>query len=268
MRVVPVQISSGGAVVSRTEVTQLRLAELEATELQRELTHVQRVSTLGQLSSALAHEINQPLGAILRNTDAAELFLQQNPPDLLELRDIILDIRRDQHRASSVIERMRSLLKRRELQLETLAVDELIEQIKMFLHAETQVHDTTLHLDIPRELPKVCGDRIHLQQVILNLILNSMESFDEMSNRKYLIVIRASQTKDGMVKLAVIDNGAGITPDVLPSLFDPFVTTKTRGTGLGLAISKTIVEMHGGNISATNNADGGATFQFTLRVEE
>ena len=266
MRVVPLQDSADGAVVSHTEVTRLRLAELEAAELRRELTHVQRVSTLGQLSSALAHEINQPLGAILRNAEAAELFLQQDPPDLEELRDIILDIKRDEQRASSVIERMRSLFKRRELQFETLAVDELIEQVTMLLRAELQVRHTTLQVDVPRGLSRVRGDRVHLQQVMLNLLMNSMDAFNEKPNGERQIVIKASQTDDGMVELAFIDNGPGIAPELLSRLFEPFVTTKANGTGLGLAISKNIVELLGGDLSAENNPRIGATFRLTLPV--
>ena len=248
------------------DLTERKRTEAELQERRRELAHVQRISIMGQLSSALSHEINQPLGAILRNAEAAELFLQQDPPDLEELRDIVLDIRRDEQRASSVIERMRSLLKRRELLLETLAVDELVEQVTMLLHAETQARHTALHVDVPSELPRVRGDRVHLQQVILNLLFNSMDASDEKPNGEHQIVIRASQTEDGMVELAVIDNGPGIAPDVLPRLFEPFVTTKAKGTGLGLAISKDIIEIHGGHLSAENNPQGGATFRLTIPI--
>ena len=250
------------------DITERKRAEAELQELQRELAHVQRVSAIGQLSSALAHEINQPLGAILRNAEAAELFLQVDPPDLEELRDIIKDIRSDEQRASAVIERMRSLLKRSKLQLETLTVKDLIEQVVMLLHAETQLRHTTLDVDVPPDFPRVRGDRVHLQQVIMNLVMNSMEASDEGANGAHHIVIRASQTEDGMGELAVIDNGKGVPPDKLPHLFEPFFTTKPKGTGIGLAISKTIVEAHGGRITAENNPERGATFRFTLKIAE
>ena len=266
MRIVPLQTPDGGAVVSHTEVTQIKRAEMEAAELRRDLAHAQRVATLGHLSSALAHEINQPLGAILRNTEAAELFLQQDPPDLEELHDILLDIRRDEQRASAVIERMRSLLKRRELQLEMLAVDELLDQVKKLLHAEMQLRDISVHVDLPRELPEVPADRVLLQQVILNLIINCMDAYEEKPNGNHRVVIRASQAQTGVVELTVSDNGPGIAPEVLPQLFEPFVTTKAKGTGLGLAISRNIVEMHGGRLSAENNPQGGATFRLTLPI--
>ena len=268
MRVVPLQTAAGGAVISHTEVTRLRLAEMEVTELQRDLAHVQRVSAMGQLAAALAHEINQPLGAILRNTEAAELFLQKSPPDLEELREIIMDIRSDERRASAVIGRMRSLLKRGDLLLETLVVKDLVGQVVMLLHAEVQRHGTTVRVDVPPDLPRVKGDRIHLQQVILNLLMNSMEAADEKSNGAHQIVIRASQTEGGMVELAVIDNGNGIPPGELPHLFQPFFTTKPQGTGIGLAVSETIVEAHGGRITAENNPECGATFRFTLTIAE
>ena len=248
------------------DITKLKFTEAELEERHRELAHAGRVSALGQLSSALAHEINQPLGAILRNTEAAELFLKQKPPDLEEVRAILVDIRNDEQRAASVIERMRSLLKRREMQFESLAVDELIEEVMPLLQAELQVRHIMLQIDVPSVLPKVRGDRVHLQQVILNLLLNSMDAFDENSNEEDQIVIRASKPEDGMVELAVIDHGSGILPEQLPRLFEPFFTTKTNGTGIGLAISKTIIEMHGGHITAENNSQGGATVRVRLKA--
>ena len=266
MRVVPLLTGEGGAVISHTEITHRKRAEMEATELRRELAHAQRVDTLGQLSSALAHEINQPLGAILRNVEAAELFLRQESPDLEELGDIVRDIRRDEQRASSVIERMRSLMKRRELQLETLAMDELIEQVMKLLRTEIQLRHIRVQVDVATDLPRVRGDRVHLQQVVLNLVINSMDACHDLPNSNCQIVIKSSQSADNVIQLTVSDNGPGIAPEVLGKLFEPFVTTKANGTGLGLAISKNIVEMHGGGLSAENNPQGGATFCLVLPI--
>ena len=253
-------------VVVVKDITERKNAEAQLEGQRAELAHTQRVSAMGQLSAALAHELNQPLGAILRNAEAAELFLGRDPPDLEELRAIVVDIRQDEQRAASVIQRMRSLLQRRELRLEALAADGLIRQVARLLRAELQARRVRLQIDVPPELPKVCGDRVHLQQVILNLLLNSMDALEGRPEGERYLAVRGSQTGDGMIELAVIDRGAGIPPGQLPHLFEPFLTTKAKGTGIGLSVSKTIVEMHGGRISGANNPDGGATFRFTLKA--
>ena len=268
LRVVPLQTTGGGAVVSHMEITQLRRAEMEAATLQRELSHMQRVSTLGQLSSTLAHELNQPLGAILRNAEAGELFLMQDFPDIEEVQAILADIRRDDQRATAVIEHMRLLMKRHDLTLETLSVDDLIRQVAVLLQPELQERHLTLQVEAPPALPNVRGDRVHLQQVILNLLINSMDALDGHPIGQGQVTIRASKSSDGMVELAVIDRGAGIEPDKLLRIFEPFETTKAKGTGIGLAISKRIIGSHGGRIWAENNPDGGATVRFTLRVAQ
>lgn len=194
------------------DFTERKYAEAELQEHRNELAHISGISSLGQLSSALAHEINQPLGAILRNTDAAELFLNQTPPDLDELSDIIQDIRMDNQRAVSVIDRMRSLLKRHELKFEALVVDELISQVRDLLNSELQARRVELRLEVPRELPPVCGDRIHLQQVILNLLLNRLDALDESTSEIREVLIRASKAEDDMVEILVTDTGPGIQP--------------------------------------------------------
>jgi signal transduction histidine kinase len=221
---------------------------------------------LGQLSAALAHELNQPLGAILRNAEAGELFLRQDPPDLRELREIFVDIQRDDQRAAAVINRMRALLRRGELRFEVIALPELIGQVASLLNAEMQARHAALRITVPPTLPEVRGDRVHLQQVFVNLLLNGLDGLDARPNGVRQIEIGAAQAADGLVELAVKDTGIGIDPDRLTDLFEPFVTTKSEGTGIGLAISKTIVEAHGGRIWAENNPNGGACIRFTLPV--
>jgi signal transduction histidine kinase len=165
---------------------------------------------------------------------------------------------------ASVIERMRSLFKRGELQLEAVELNELISQVNKLLTSELQAREMTLQVDVPPGLPLVHGDFIHLQQVIMNLILNSMDALEDMPDEKRNIIICASHAVDGMVELAVIDRGTGIPPEQLPHLFEPFFTTKTTGIGMGLAIARTIIETHGGKITAENNPQGGATVRFTI----
>lgn len=248
------------------DVTKSKTAEIELQKHRNELAHISRISSLGQLSSALAHEINQPLGAILRDTEVAELLLKQRPSNLDELGDIVKDIRADSQRAITVIGRMRSLLQRHELKLEALSVGELIDQASLILRSELRARRTKLLVEIPKKLPPVYGDRTHLQQVMLNLMLNSLQAFDESTGEKRKIFIRVSQTADGMIEIVMSDNGPGVDPEKLPLLFDPFFTTKKDGLGIGLAISKTIVEMHGGKITAEKSPHGGVEVRFTLQT--
>jgi len=248
------------------DVTARKQVEGELQKHRRELARVQRVSAMGQLSAALTHELNQPLGAILRNAEAGELFLRQDPPDLGELREIMIDIQREDRRAAEVINRMHSLLMHGELRPEMIELHQLIEQVATLLNVEIQMRHVTLHRMLPHRLPWVRGDRVHLQQVLLNLILNSLDAIDAGKNGARRIEIFADQVNDGMVELAVKDTGAGIDPDRLPHLFDPLLTTKADGTGIGLAISRTIVEAHGGRIWAENNPDGGACMRIELPI--
>ena len=243
---------------------QRRRAEVEILNQRTELAHVTRVSTMGQLASALAHELNQPLGAILRNAEAAEIFLQKEKPDLEEVRAILADIRKDDQRAGNVIDRMRSLLKRRSLELKPLHLGEVLAETISLARSDARARKVGLTLQSPSELPTVRGDRVHLQQVLLNLILNGMDAMADVTNTGRLLTVRADATKDGNVEVSVKDNGAGIPQDKVAHLFEPFFTTKPNGMGMGLAISQTIIEAHGGKISGGNNAGRGAVFKFTL----
>jgi len=268
MRAVPLRTSGGGAVVSHVDITQLRQAELETQGLRRDLAHMSRVSTMGQFSSALAHELNQPLGAILRNAEAGELFLQKDPPDYEELKSILSDIKRDDQRAAAVIDRMRALLRRHEPAPGLLSVQELLEQVIALARAECQARQVVPHIDIGDDLPPVRGDRIQLQQVMLNLVMNALDSVDGMPVDRRRLVVTARRADERSVEVAVSDSGHGISAEQATRIFEPFHTTKAKGLGMGLAISRTIIETHGGRIRAESNADGGATFRFTLKVAD
>jgi two-component system sensor kinase FixL len=250
------------------DVTDRRRDEAELQRQREDLARLQRASAVGQLSTVLAHELNQPLGAILRNAEAAELLLQQDRPDLKELNAIVADIRSDDQRAAEVIQRMRALLQRHRPQLETMDLRELVTQVVDLVGAEFQARHATLDLRVPSGLPGVHGDRVHLQQVLLNLLLNGLEAVQDVADERRILTIEALQPEDGWVEVAVRDRGPGFAAGQAATIFQPFVSTKAGGTGLGLAISRTIIEAHGGRIWAENAPDGGAFVRFTLEAVE
>ena len=267
-----VERSSNGQPVrirgASRDVTAGKQAELETQLLRQEVTHVGRISMMGQLATALAHEINQPLGAILRNAEAAELFMQDASPDLDEIRAIVADIRKDDQRAGAVIDRMRGLLKRQSLNTRALHVGELIGDVKALVRADSAARQVKLDVNVPSDLPPVRGDRVHLQQVLLNLILNGMDALNGASLEDRRISVTALLDGAQTVEIAVSDTGTGIPAEKLAHIFDPFFTTKLNGMGMGLPISRTIIEAHGGRFWAENNKSGGATFRFTLPIAE
>lgn len=247
------------------DITERKQGELEIAQQRNELAHVGRVSTMGQLASALAHELNQPLGAILRNAEAAELFLQSDPPDLEEVRAILADIRKDDQRAGEVIDRMRALLKRRGLERTMLDIAELVDEVVPLVQPDAVSRMVKLDIEVPKNLPPVRGDRVHLQQVLLNLILNGMDAMGEVPAEARRLTVRARLADAGTIEVAVADAGHGVPAEKFARLFEPFFTTKPNGMGLGLPISSTIIEAHGGRIWAENSPIG-ATFYFTVPI--
>ena len=246
------------------DISRRKAAEMEIRKQREELAHVTRISTLGQLTTALTHELNQPLGAILRNAEAAEMFLQAGQPDLNEVRAILADIRRDDQRAGQVIERMRLLLKRRSLESHPLDLREVVEDIVTLVRPDLLARQVTLTLDLPGWLPLVPGDRVHLQQVLLNLLLNAMDAMNGHPGAERRLTVRVKAGLPGWLEVTVSDAGTGLPPEESPRLFETFYTTKPNGMGMGLAISRTIIEAHGGKIRAENNPGPGASFIFTL----
>ena len=247
------------------DITERKRDQDETAELRRELAHTGRVTLLGQLSSALAHELNQPLGAILRNAEAAGMLLQAPTPDLDELRAIVEDIRKDDRRAGEVLDRLRALLKRRSVEMQPLAVETLVQDVVALARADAAARRVRLEPDVAPRLPLALGDRVHLSQVLLNLIVNAMDAIGESHRGSGRIHIEARHA-DGMIEVAVTDSGPGIAPEHTGRVFEPFFTTKMHGMGMGLPVSRTIVEAHGGKLWAEDGARPGATFRFTLPI--
>jgi two-component system, LuxR family, sensor kinase FixL len=255
-----------GYIGSCIDITERKQSELELAQQRNELAHIARVSTMGELAASLAHELNQPLGAILSNAEAAELFLQQDPPPLHEVREILAEIRKDDQRAGDIIHRMHTLLRKHELALLPLHLNELVQDVLELVSADAALRKTTVRADLMPDPPPFLGDRVHLQQVLLNLILNAMEAMARQPAELRKLVVRTARGQAGEVEVAVTDSGPGIAPDNLLRLFEAFYTTKPKGMGMGLSIARRIIKTHGGRLWAENNADGGATFRFTLPV--
>jgi PAS domain S-box-containing protein len=256
-------LRSRGACI---DVTARKRAEQEMLALRQDIAHVGRVSVMGQLSSALAHEIKQPLGAILRNAEAAALFLQHPTPDLHEISAIVEDIRKDDQRASEVIDRMRTLLRREEVAMTSLDIGEVLGDVGMLLHPDAAARHVALRLELPAGLPPVHGDRVQIQQVLLNLMLNGMDALEGAGHPDRSVTVTARCATAASVEISVLDTGPGIDASQLVRIFEPFFTTKSKGIGMGLSISRAIVESHGGRLWAENHSSGGAIFRFTLPI--
>ena len=254
----------GGAIVRRTNVTARRRAQAEIEEQRRQLSHLARVTVLGQLSGALAHELNQPLAAIGSNADAARRILGQHPTDYVELDAILTDIVSANHRAAQVIRRLRAMLNRGETRMAPLDTAELVQDVLELAHAELITRRVIASAVLAPNLPQVLGDRVQLQQVLLNLVLNASEamSVNDPQDRRLSLIATTDARRN--VQISVRDCGIGIPPNLIDRLFEPFVTTKPQGLGLGLSISRTIVAAHGGRLWAQNNTDRGATVHCLL----
>ncbi len=231
----------------------------------QELAHASRVSVMGELAGSLAHELNQPLTAILSNVQAAQRFMASGSPEsMAEVREILADVVQETDRASEVIRRMRALVRKGELEVAPTGIGRLVHDAAILVHSDAIVRGVVLTTEMEPELPQVLGDRVQLQQVALNLLLNAFDAVSDRPPRERLVTVRVARDGIAGVRVSVRDNGTGLTTQKLERIFMPFFTTKREGLGLGLWISRSIVDAHGGRLWAENNRRQGATFHFTL----
>ena len=265
----PIQTNEGMLVLTAiVDITERKRAESELQRHRDELAHVTRISAMGELAASLAHELNQPLTAILSNAQAAQRFLAAKPADLEEIKDILKDIVEDNSRAGEVIRRMRALVKKEDLAFVPLDLAGVIRDIVQLVHSDAILRNVRISFESNSKLPFVRGDRVQLQQVALNLLLNAFDAMKDTPAAERAVVVRAETNGTGTVEVSVRDHGAGLTSDKLDKVFQPFYTTKRDGLGMGLSISRSIIEAHGGRLWVENNPDRGATFRFALPVEK
>jgi PAS domain S-box-containing protein len=251
-----------GTMVDVTERKRADDARDRLRELEADLAHINRVSTMGELTASLAHEIKQPIGAAVTNAEACVRLLARDQPDLPEAQEAALEMVRDARRAADIIDRVRLLYQKGSPQLDIVDVNELVKEMAIVLHNEAKRHSVAIRTDVPEGLPAVMADRVQLQQALMNLMLNGIEAMRDIPGE---LSIKVQLAEDGQLLISVADTGVGLPADNVDRIFDAFFTTKVQGTGLGLAITRSIVASHGGRIWATPNSGPGATFHFTLR---
>ncbi|HTJ59013.1 MAG TPA: ATP-binding protein [Devosiaceae bacterium] len=256
------------------DLTERKRAEAEARETERRyhevetaLAHANRVATLGQLTASIAHEVKQPIAAAVLNAHVAQALLKQQPPDLAELRETLVQIAKDGNRASDVINRIRALVQKAPLQRDRLEINEILHEVIELTRAEAAGSGVSVRTELASGLPPIQGDRVQLQQVILNLIVNAIQAMSGDGEGPRELVICAGRAEPNGVLVTVRDTGPGLPPGGIDSLFEAFHTTKPSGLGLGLSICRSIVEAHGGRLWASANLPRGATFQFTVPAQ-
>jgi PAS domain S-box-containing protein len=267
IRVVPMRDESEEITrwcATSVDIDDLKTAEETLRRTQADLERVARVTAMGELVASIAHEVNQPLAGVVTNANAALRWLAAEPPNMDEVRQATERIIADGNRASDVVARIRALLTKKDAVREPLSIDQVIAEVVALTRAAALRDGTSVHLDLSASSEVVLADRVQIEQVLLNLILNGMEAMRDVNGRPRDLTIQ-SRSHDGHgVIVTVRDSGAGISAEHLPHIFDPFYTTKSGGLGMGLAIGRSIIEAHGGRISATSEASAGSTFQFTL----
>jgi NO-binding membrane sensor protein with MHYT domain len=254
------------AIASVASLFERQRAEEALEKAQAELAHVSRVMTLGELTASISHEVNQPLAAVVTNGQICLRLLALETPRPAEMRATVERIVRDANRASEVIQRIRALAKRTEPQMVSLDLNDVIRETILLVQREVFNHGASLRTELASALPPVLGDRVQLQQVVINLLINGVEAMAPITDRPREILIR-SQHEAGQVHVAVRDSGIGIDSETAEKLFSAFFTTKPSGMGMGLSISRSIIRAHGGKLWVSPNADHGAAFQFTVPID-
>ena len=262
---VPDRLEYVGALM---DVTDTKLAQEALERVQAELAHVTRVTTLGELTASIAHEVNQPLAAIVTNGEATLRWLASESPNFAEARGAVERIISDSHRASEVIKRLREMARKSDPQMAALDINDVIADVVALVQRELLSHRVRLRLDLDKALKPVTGDRVQLQQVLINLMMNGIEAMATVNERPRELLVRAAPCETDRVLVAVRDSGIGIDPEQFDRMFVAFVTTKPNGLGMGLSICRSIIEVHGGELWALSNDDAGATFQFTLPIRQ
>ena len=242
--------------------------ELEAQRLRQDLAHIGRVSAMGELTASLAHELSQPLTAILNNAEAVQCLLAGDAVNLELVREALEDIVADDKRAGDVIRRLRVLLKKGDLEFAWLDANEVVSEVAWLVRSDAVGRNVGMRLELAPDLPNVRGDRVQLQQVVLNLVLNGFDAMREPGSGDRTLVIRTARDSAAAVGVSIEDSGSGFDETDADRMFQPLYTTKTEGLGMGLAIARTIVGAHGGRLEGANNAEHGATFHFTLPVRQ
>jgi two-component system sensor kinase FixL len=255
-----------GVRASNRDITERRQVEISEQQHREQLAHVARVATMGELTASLAHEVNQPLNAVMNNAQAAIRFLHREKPDLGEVGEALVDIVRDGKRAAEVIQRLRQFLRPDEMHAQAVDINQLIMETAALTRNDFQTSNTNIRFSLADNLPPIWADRIQIQQVVLNLLMNAKEAMDQAGASPREILVMTGQEDEETVKVSLRDRGAGLTSEDLKKIFEPFYTTKNAGMGLGLAISRSIIASLGGKVWATPNPDQGATLAFTLPI--
>jgi C4-dicarboxylate-specific signal transduction histidine kinase len=252
----------------QAEIAERKITQEALMRAQAEVARVARVMTLGELAASIAHELNQPLAGVVLNGNACLRWLATQPPNLKEARQAIERAIRDAMRASGVLARVRGLLKKGQPVKERVDLHGLLQEVLTLVQGELRRHRVSVQSEFVEGLPGVMADRVGLQQVLLSLLMNAIESMSAVADRARLLQLRTGQPRPGVVEVVVQDSGVGLKSGHLTQIFESFYTTKPEGLGMGLAISRSIVDAHGGRLSAEANEGPGATFRFTLPVEE